>query len=57
MGLGLNTQVHKLWKDRAMVELNVAVLHSFQVSLHLHHLKMPIAIFNHGPVCQHYCEK
>ena len=33
-GLGLNTQVHKLWKDRAIIELNVAILHSFQVSQH-----------------------
>lgn len=29
--LGLNTQTYKLWKDRAMIELNVAILHSFQV--------------------------
>ncbi len=30
-GLGINTQANKLWKDRAIVELNIAVLHSFQV--------------------------
>lgn len=29
--MGLNTQMYKLWKDRAMLELNVAILHSFQV--------------------------
>ncbi len=29
--MGLNIQTYKLWKDRAMLELNVAILHSFQV--------------------------
>ena len=36
LGMGLNIQTYKLWKDRAMLELNVAVLHSFQVKQHLH---------------------
>jgi len=30
--MGLNTQTYKLWKDRAMIELNVAILHSYQVT-------------------------
>ena len=29
--MGLNTSTNKLWKDRALVELNLAVLHSYQV--------------------------
>ncbi len=34
-GMGLDTNCPaSLWKDRALVELNVAVLHSFQVSIH-----------------------
>ncbi|XP_011410183.2 PREDICTED: nitric oxide synthase, endothelial-like [Amphimedon queenslandica] len=38
--MGLNTSTYKLWKDRALVELNVAVLHSYQsagVSIVDHH--------------------
>jgi nitric oxide synthase oxygenase domain/subunit len=38
--LGMNTSTQKLWKDRAMVEMNVAVLHSYQsagVSIVDHH--------------------
>jgi len=31
MGLETN-KLSSLWKDRAVVEINVAVLHSFQVS-------------------------
>ena len=29
--MGLNLQTCKLWKDKAIVELNIAILHSFQV--------------------------
>lgn len=38
--MGLNTSTNKLWKDRALVELNLAVLHSYQqanVSIVDHH--------------------
>ena len=35
-GLGLNTQSYKMWKDRAMLELNVSILHSFQVHTYTH---------------------
>ena len=32
--MGLDTKKSSsLWKDRALVEVNIAVLHSFQVSL------------------------
>ncbi len=31
-GMGLDTHSHtSLWMDRAVIELNIAVLHSFQV--------------------------
>ena len=34
MKMGLNTRTNtSLWKDQALIELNIAVLHSFKVSL------------------------
>ena len=34
--MGLDTRkISSLWKDRALVEVNVAVLHSFQVTSNL----------------------
>ena len=32
MGLNTNSNM-KLWKDKAMIELNFAILHSFQVTI------------------------
>ncbi|MFN8509241.1 MAG: nitric oxide synthase oxygenase [Deinococcaceae bacterium] len=45
--LGLDTQYHRsLWKDRAMLELNVAVLHSFE--------QVGIRMVDHHSACEHF---
>ena len=45
--MGLDTkQDRSLWKDRALVEVNIAVLSSFQVSItsRVHNIQTPLLI-------------
>ena len=44
VGMGLNLQKEKLWRDKALVEMNVAILHSFQVGV------APRWVGSHDPV-------
>ena len=41
----IDLQTNKLWKDRALVELNVAVLHSYQVTWNGH---QPLVRYSHN---------
>ena len=49
-GMGLDTRTHtSLWKDRAVIEINAAVLYSFQV-LHTLHTDIKVCRIKEKPL-------